>query len=153
MGRSSELQAIWKRYESEHGYEPTGTRPVVDWAVDNGLLELPQVDARDVLASQMSRALREETAVDAYGREYRVNHAVKITKNGVQQTFWAILGYADRTHMEMTFTQRREQVVGDCLKLRIDVDVYNDLNPGNPPIQLELNFVEDVEERLALAAL
>lgn len=153
MSRSEQLQAVWRRYEAEHGYEPTGTRPVVDWAVNNGLLELPHVNARDVLASQMSRALREETAVDAHGREYRVNHAVRITRDGVQQTMWGIFGYAPDAHMEGSFTLRREQIVGDCLQLRIDVEAYNDLDPTRTPYQLELNFREDVEERLALAAL
>jgi hypothetical protein len=153
MSKSEQLQAIWRRYEVEHGYEPTGTRPVVDWAVESGLLELPPVDPRDVLASQMSRALREETAVDAHGREHRVNHALKVTRNGVQQTMWGIFGYAPAEHMEGSFTLRREQIVSDSLHLRIDVDAFNDLDPTREPYQLELDFTQDVEERLAIAAL
>jgi len=46
--------------------------------------------------------------------------------------------------------QRREQIVGDCLQLKIDVDAYNALNNEQPDIQLELDFTFDVEERLAL---
>ena len=150
MTKTEELQNLWKRYEEEHAHEPTGTRPVVDWAVSKGLLELPPVDPRDVLASQMSRALRAETAVDEHGREYRLNHAVKITKDGVQTTMWAMMAFAGHSHMEKAITQRREQIVGDCLQLRTDVDAYNDMNPGRPEIQLELNFTEDVAERLVL---
>ena len=30
--------------------------------------------------------------------------------------------------MEKAFTQRREQIVSDCVQLKTDVDVYNDLN-------------------------
>ena len=49
--------------------------------------------------------------------------------------------------MEVAFTQRREQIVGDCHQLKTDVDVYNDMKKEKPPIQLELNFTDDVAER------
>jgi hypothetical protein len=32
-------------------------------------------------------------------------------------------------------------------QLKIDVDVYNDLNPSEEPIQVILNFEDDVTER------
>ncbi len=77
--------------------------------------------------------------------------AVRVTKGGVQYTFWAAMGYAPHDHMERAFTQRREQIVGDNLQLRIDVDVYNDMNSGQrPEIQLVLDYTDDIAERLAL---
>jgi hypothetical protein len=150
MTKTESMQNIWKQYQGEHGYEPSGTRPVVDWAVKEGLLELPEVDRHDILANQMAKALREETAVDEHGRTHRVNHAVRITKHGVQGTFWGIMGYVRDDHMEKSFTQRREQIIGDCLHLRNDVDAYNDKRPSHLPYQLELNFTDDIEERLVL---
>jgi len=96
----------------------------------------------------MSQALREEYGTDGQGRRYRVNHAVRVTKGGVQYTFWGMLGFASHEHMEKAFTQRREQIVGDNVQLKIDVDVYNDLNRGkNPEIQLVLDYTDDVKER------
>jgi hypothetical protein len=97
----------------------------------------------------MAKAIREEYGTDDKGRRYRLNHAVRITKSGVQLTFWAVMGFAPRRHMEMAFTQRREQVVGDCLQLKIDVDAYNDMNKADTPLQLVLDFTDDVAERLA----
>lgn len=111
-------------------------------------MHLPDVDPYDVLADDMARALREEYATDARGRRYRVNHAVRVMRNSVQLTFWAILDFAPPEHMQKAFIQRREQIVGDCLQLRIDVDVYNDMNADRAPVQLELNFTNDVIERL-----
>jgi hypothetical protein len=98
----------------------------------------------------MARALREQYGTDAKGRRYRVNHAVRVYKNGVQITFWAMLDFASRPHMEKAFTQRREQVIGDCYQLRVDVDVYNDMNLDQPRLPLVLDFTHDVEERLEL---
>jgi hypothetical protein len=143
------LQQLWRGYAFAHEHLPTSAREVVEWAVREGKLALPSIDPLDILAGQMARALREEYALDEEGRRYRVNHAVRVTKNGVQTTFWGIMGFAHRSHMEKAFTQRREQVIGDCLQLQIDVDAYNAKNKGEPPIQLILDFSDDVAERRA----
>lgn len=143
------MQNLWRVYEHEHGHLPASAREVVEWAVNEGKLDLPTVDPFDVLASRMARALREEYATDKAGRRHRVNHAVRVTKDGVQTTFWGIMGFAHRSHMERAFTQRREQVIGDCLQLQIDVDAYNAMNPTEKPVQLILDFTDDVAERRA----
>jgi len=121
---------------------------VVKWALDQGLMTMPKpTDPREILAGQLSRALRQEYSTDKHGRRYRKNHAVSVYKDGVQLTIWAILEYAEHEHMEMAFAQRREQIVGDCLQLKTDVDVYTDMKPERPQIQLPLDFTEDVAER------
>jgi len=145
------LQKVWCLFELEHGHMPATAREATVWGVNQGLLSLPEIDPYDALAEDMSRALREEYATDPEGRRYRVNHAVRVTRGGVQHTFWAILGNAPLQHMQKAFTQRREQIVGDCLQLRTDVDAYNAMNGSQPPIQMELNFTFDVEERLILS--
>jgi len=111
------------------------------------LVTLPEIEPLDILADQMARALRTEYKTDEQGRRYRVNHAVRVTRLGVQTTFWAIMGFAPREYMEKAFVQRREQIVGDCLQLKTDVDVYNDLNQDVEPIQMILDFTDDVAER------
>jgi hypothetical protein len=149
--KNENYQTIWHRYDNEHEHKPCGTREAVERAVAEGLLELPEIDPYDVLAEQMAHALREEFQTDAKGRRYRVNHAVRVSRGGVQYTFWASMGFAPHDHMEKAFAQRREQVVGDLVQLKIDVDVYNDLNRGKKPeIQLVLDFSDDVAERQAV---
>jgi hypothetical protein len=146
--KNEKLQAVWHRYEQIRKHVATGTKDAVRWAVHEGLLDLPAIDPYDILASQMATALRDEMATNARGQRYRVNHAVRITKSGVQQTMWAEMGYAPHEHMEKAFGQRREQIIGDCVQLKIDVDTYNMLKPDTiPNVQLELNFTDDVAER------
>src|SRR5438552_13599732 len=146
--KNERYQEIWHRYDNEHEHQPSSTREAVERAVTEGLLELPDVDPYDRLAEEMAHALREEFQTDAIGRKYRVNHAVRVTKGGVQYTFWASMGFAPHEHMEKAFAQRREQVIGDLVQLKTDVDVYNDLNRGKKPeIQLVLNLTDDVAER------
>jgi hypothetical protein len=145
--KNEQLQHAWRAYEHEHGYMPATAREACVWGVARGILHLPDIDPFDQLAEDMSRALREEYGTDALGRRYRKNHAVRITKGGVQFTMWAILGNAGREHMQRAFIQRREQIVGDCAQLATDVEVYNDMNKDQSPIQIPFNFEPDVEER------
>lgn len=146
MTKNEKLQRAWRAFESTHEHAPSSAREAVEWAVNEGMLEVPSVDPYDTLASQMAAALREEYKTDANGRRYRVNHAVRVTKGGVQYTFWAILGYAPHAHMERAFAQRREQIISDCVQLKTDVDVYNDTS-AQPTVQLILDFTDDVAER------
>lgn len=142
-----QLQRIWHAYESEHGYLPATARDAVKWGVTRGLMVPPEIDPYDRLAEDMAKALREEYGTDAIGRRYRKNHAVRVSKAGVQLTIWAILGSAPRDHMQKAFIQRREQIVGDCVQLAVDVEVYNDMNKDQKPIQMLFDFRDDVEER------
>lgn len=147
MTYNERLQGAWHAFEKERGYLPGSAREAVEWGAQRGLIEVPKPDPFDKLAEDMSRALREEYATDAVGRRYRRNHAVRVTKNGVQHTMWAIMGYAPRDHMQKAFRQRREQIVGECSQLATDVEAYNAFNTESEPLQIVFDFRDDVEER------
>ncbi len=50
--------------------------------------------------------------------------------------------------MHISLTNRRQMMIGDGVQLTIDQTVWNNLNPDEQPIQMVLDFTEDVEERL-----
>ena len=147
MTNSERLQKAWHHFDDRQGHLPNSARQAAQWAVAAGFLELPEVDHYEVLAEQIAQALRAETKTDAAGRRYRVNHAVRVTKGGVQYTLWGAMPHVDSNHMERSLAQRREQIIGDCCRLKTDVDVHNDFNKDKPGIQLVLDFSEDVAER------
>jgi hypothetical protein len=142
-----QLQKIWHRYEFENEAVPATAREAVEWGVSRGMIEAPDVDPLDKLAEDMATALREEYATDRDGRRYRVNHAVRVSRGGVQYTFWAIMKDAPREHMQKAFIQRREQIVGDCVQLCTDVEAYNSFHKDEAPIQMLFDFRDDIEER------
>jgi hypothetical protein len=138
----------WHIYESKTDHKPSTMRQFVEWAVRDGHLELPEVDPYDILAERSSGFIRSEKRTDSSGRRYRVNHAMRITRGGIQYTFWGVLGFASHPHMTRSFGQRRNQIVDDCFHYKTDVDVYNDMVAGeHPPIPLVLDFTDDVAER------
>lgn len=92
--RKEQMQRIWHQYDSRRNHKPSSMRQAAAWAVADGFLMLPEVDPIDILAEQMAQAVREEYRTASLGRRYRVNHAVRATKSGVQYTFWGVMGYA-----------------------------------------------------------
>jgi hypothetical protein len=150
MTFNEQLQHAWKLYECEHDHMPASARAAVEWAVEKGLLRLPDMDLFDILADKMSRALRAQTEVDGKGRHSRSNYSIRVSRDGVQLQLWAEGAFASQKHMETHFAQRREAIISDCHKLTIDVDSYNDRHPDRPPYQLQLDFTEDVAERMMM---
>lgn len=137
-----QLQEHFHTYEKERGHKPANLQDVAGWMIEKGLWQMRPADQVKRCASDLADALRNEYRTDRKGRRYRVNHAVR----GEQGTFWADLDKAPRRHMEKAFAQRRQQVVGDCVQLSTDVEVYNDKNKNEEPINLVLDFTNDVEE-------
>jgi hypothetical protein len=147
---TEQLQRIWRSYEEAGMPTPATARDVAAWAIERGLWEPRPADIISQCADDLARAFREEYRTDTRGRRYRTKHAIRITRGGIQYSLWADIDSAPRGHMERAFAQRRQQIVGDCHQLRIDVDVYNDGHPKDAPIQLVLDFTRDVEELLHL---
>ena len=48
--------------------------------------------------------------------------------------------------MELAFAQRRQQIVGEGVQLKRDVDSYNKAQPEQIPLPLILDFTDDVAE-------
>lgn len=151
MTKNELLQYAYHEYNRSHGGDPAGTYQAYLWAVKEGILPEPDVDPIAIGADEMAAALRQEYRTDPVtGRRYRRNHAVRITRNGVQLALWQEMEYASPAHMSKAFAQRRKQIVGDCVQLKTDVDAYNNMHSDVDPIQLILDFTEDVAEIQAL---
>lgn len=153
MTYSEQMQKIWKEYEGAGMPTPATSRDVAAWAIREGLWKPRPADIITQCADDLSRALREEYRTDKYGRRYRAKHAVRISSGGVQLTFWADIDTAPRAHIERAFSQRRQQIIGDCFQLKTDVDCYNSSHAEDEPIQLVLDFSMDVKEIEAMKGL
>ena len=143
---AEQMQGIWRQYEGAGMPVPATTREVADWAIRQGLWKPKPADVISQCAEDLSRSLREEYRTDKYGRRYRAKHAVRVSEGGKQLSMWADIDTAPRNHMVKAFAQRRKQIVGDCHQLKTDVDYYNEANSTNEPIQVILDFTQDVEE-------
>ncbi|GHG79760.1 hypothetical protein [Comamonas sp. JC664] len=150
MKRAELHQKLRRQYLQETGKSgPVTTTEVAKYAVDKGWLKLPEpTNPLTRLSDDLAKSWREEVRHDeSTGRPYRANHAVVETHGGKQRTLWGDIDEAPRPFMQKAFIQRREQIVGDCYQLTNDADHYNSTHPTEEPIQIPLDFTEDVEER------
>lgn len=143
---TEQMQRIWKKYEDSGESMPASSRDVAAWAIRNGHWRPQPADIIAQCAEDLSRALREEYHTDAKGRRVRSKHAVRVKQGGRQLTLWADMRTASRPHMELAFAQRRQQIVGDCVQLKCDVDSYNEAHSEQLPLPLILDFTDDAAE-------
>ena len=95
-------------------------------------------------------ALGEEYTTDPQGRRVRTKHSARVEKDGEQIVLWDDIRTASRSHMRIAFQQRRQQIVGDCHQLSMDMDSFNQNQNPSHPIQLSFDFTRDLEELLAV---
>jgi hypothetical protein len=142
-----QLQSFYTQYKDE--VQPIGlitSHDVATWAYHKGLMKPRVVDIISNLAEELAKAWREEYRTDSAGNRYRSKHAVVKTEGDKQLTFWVDMATATRSNMVLAFTQRRRQIVGDCVHLKSDVDAFNyHFNTGRP-IQVPFDFTRDIRE-------
>lgn len=149
MSKTRDYQNIIALYRKRTGKNEITMREVAEFATKVLKMELPvPPDPLDILAKKLATAAREETRKDkTTNRPYRVNHAIPL---GSQQTLWVDIDNATRSQMHKSLTNRRNQIIGDALQLDSDAEHWNNINPDEQPIQMILDFTDDVEERKAV---
>jgi hypothetical protein len=146
MTRNEEMQRMMRRYKLETGERELDMEKVVRWAVSNGWPLPEPTNPLDRLKKEWAAAAREETRVDRKtGRPYRVNHVYTVMQGSVQLHLWIDIDEAPRAPMFKSLQMRRRQIVGDAVQLTFDADHWNDINPSDDPIVMELDLGPDVE--------
>ncbi len=146
--KNQEMQRLIRYYKDETGKKEVEMHEVAKFAVGKGWKLPTPVSALDLLAKQFSQAAREEIRKDKKtGRPYRANHALLTKQGNIQLTFWIDIDEATRKQMHKSLINRREQMIGDGLQLTLDADHWNSIHEDEDPIQIPMDFTEDIEER------
>jgi hypothetical protein len=147
--RNEQSAEIFDRYLEEVNDEPVSLDEVADWALRNGLFHPSPRDVRKLCRDAIAEGARAQKRFDGK-RWYRAKHAVRTNFGGVQLGLWADIDKnASRSFMEKSLAQRRRGIVDDCFQIKMDADHYNEANPDKAPLQLILDFTDDVAEREA----
>lgn len=146
MSYRRDLQIIANRYLKEASSDGVSAREIAAWAIDRGFWQPHRGDLINQCARELARAMREEYIEDPQGRRVRAKHAARQELEGQQRTLWADIRTADRSHIEVAFKQRRQQILGECRQLKTDVDSFNDNRALKDPIQMPFDFTVDLEE-------
>ena len=127
MTKNQQLQALINRYKQETGDKVVDMEMVADWAIRQGAILPKPKTARELFAAQLADAARAEYRVDPKtGLSYRANHALrKRTRDGKQMVLWVDMEDATRPQMLWSLADRRQQMVGDAVHLKIDEMITN----------------------------
>lgn len=146
LTKSQQLQRIVREYQKDDQRWPASTTEIASWAVRTGRYDLTGPTLERHCARELAQAMREEYITNSFGRNVRAKHPAKVKKNGQQLMLWDDIRTAPRHHMQMAFQLRRRRIVFECKQVKTDVDSYNDMHPEESPIQMVLDFAQDVME-------
>lgn len=147
MSMTEQNQKIITRYRQSGQPWPATAIEIARWAITNKHWELHASKVVRQCADQIAQAMRDEFITDPQGRRVRAKHAAPYAEQGKLTLKWDDLRTADYAHMETAFAHRRQQVVGDCRQLKVDIDSYNEnYNKTERPIQGYFDFTDDLAE-------
>lgn len=138
------LQSLVDKYIQETKQWPVPMREVAKWAVRKGLWKPAPYLVEQKCAEELAEALREDYAYDPQGRRVRLKHAYIDPDKPEQGMLWADIRTAPEKYIRIAFEMRRQQIIGDCHQLRLDIDSYNENYNPKQPIQMSFNFEEDL---------
>lgn len=142
----TQLIGLWDEFENEAKSEFYLISDFSDWAIRNKRWQPRPHDVRKILDREISEALRQAKRIDKFGIEYRSKICIRDRSTGIQLTLWADADNATQRFVEKSVSQRRRSIVGECHQLKSDVDHFNLIRQPEAPIQLDLNFTDDVAE-------
>ena len=130
---------------------PLNPYEIADWLIRKGW-KPPLKDELASLAGDITKAMRTQTVIDPRGRKVRKKHVVgykETLANGekIQLWLWYDVDIAPPPFMFESFQQRRGRIADACWQLKQDSDSYNEFHNKSIPIQVYLDFREDMEER------
>ena len=151
MTYTEQLQGITNRYVTAGEPWPATAKQIAAWAIRKNLWAPQPASLIARCANELAEAMRDEYMTDPQGRSVRVKHAAILKPDvGPRQMVWADIRTATREHMAVAFQLRRQHVLGECRQLKSDVDSYNENRRPTQPIQLVLDFTQDVAELEAI---
>jgi hypothetical protein len=145
---SREMLYLIEEYKRTFGVEEIDATSVAAWAYSERRWQLVPSDPVQILARQLSRALRQEYYKDPQNREVRKNHHLSLEhEDGTHIDLWVDHRTAKPEQMRLSFQQRRQGILADCKQEKIDFDSYIDNNPYGAKLpQMDFDFNKDLEE-------
>src|SRR5438067_800404 len=114
------LQDIVRKYQASGNEWPTSSRVIARWAIQNRQW-MPKPEAVvNQCAEQISKAMAAEYFEDANGNRIRAKHAVVHPEGSVQHVLWDDIRTGEGKHLEMSFQQKRKNILHECKQLKND---------------------------------
>ncbi len=148
---NEQLIRAWDEFEQITGNEANDPDDFIDWAIANKKLHTPLEDVRKIHRRRVSEALRQVHRVNDEGTEYRAKQCVTISEEGRQRTLVFDVDKNGTPQLrQKAVKQRRDAIANDVYRAMSDVSHMRFAYPSDPPIQFDMDFTEDYEERRAL---
>src|SRR5205823_6136646 len=142
MTKREQLLRIRDDYRAAHNNEPASARHMADWAVAQGMYNLPVFATAKRCAEELADVMRQDHMTVAGGRRVRTMHSWTAD----QGMLWDHIQTITRDNMKLSLANKRNGIVGEVKQIKVDIDYFNDLHAGEPPLQMSFNFENDLAD-------
>ncbi len=143
---NEQVERAWDEWEAMTGDRAGDPDAFVAWALEHRKIAPRPQDVRKILRGQVVDALRQLMRTDEDGITYRAKQCIRTYDEGLQLSLWFDTDRATRSLMAKATAQKRKSIVDDCYRAKCDVDHFNNTHPDEEPINLVLDFTDDVAE-------
>ena len=151
MSYNTEVQKHLEEYKKTLNGKPFNKRAATLWLIQQGKLKIPLSKEIDILSKDVGRALRTEYIESPEGKRIRKNHCVKYkekSEDGSEQqlVLWWAIELATTDFMQQSISQRRTGFRDGNWQMVKDVEYYNEHHNKLAPIEVSVDYREDIEE-------
>jgi len=151
---NTRIQRYIEEYRKRVGNRPVDCHEIADWLISEKLWQPSPKDARNLLSRDISQAMRTQYTLDSHGRKVRRKHAVRVKETNdegelKQMVLWSDVEFATPDFMQQSFQQRRSGLADGCWQLTKDLEYYNSTFNKAEPIEMLLDFRDDIDEKRA----
>lgn len=151
---NEQLNRAWDEWEQSTGNDANDPDDFIDWAIANRRLHTAPEDVRKIHRRRVSNMLRQIHRINAEGTTYRAKQCVIIEEEGRQRTLVFDIDKNGTPQLRQRANkQRRDGIANDVYRAVSDASHMNFAYPSDKPIQFDMDFTEDYEERKALERL
>jgi hypothetical protein len=151
MTYKEQLQGIANQYIAAGEPWPATSKQIAGWAIRRKLWAPQPASLVARCAEELADAMSQEYMTDPQGRTVRVKHAAILKdESGPRQMVWVDIRTATREQIAVSIQLRRQHVIGECRHMKATVDSFNENYNPDEPLQLVLDYTQDVAELEAI---
>jgi hypothetical protein len=133
-------------YAQTYGVTEIDPNEAARWAIRERKWDEPPEDKARKLAKIMRRAAREDFFEDENGEPVRRRHPYRVVDEPTQKYLWLKMEEMSPGQFRVSAQVRRRGMVAGAIQYVRDVTYFNvHFNPGEP-IEVSVNFTDDVVE-------
>lgn len=147
---NEQLLKLWDEYTADSPGFAHSLDDLAQWAIERGKWHPRPYDQKKMLTRDLRGAIRQLKREDDEGTVYRAIQCAREIEDGIKMSNWFDVDKNGTARLRrLAIKQKRDSIAASVFSAKSDANHMNLRYPSTEPIQFDLDFTEDYEERKA----